>query len=107
MPSLRLSKCCLKIGFWLGEDDPDFLRWLSFHKGVEIIRYPTMPGDVAVEIEAKCRHLRCVGFQKETGKYLYECEIYDERPQLCRDWPYRAEVVIPGCGFTFVGEGGR
>ena len=101
---LRCGKCCLKVGFWLKDDDPDFLRWLSFHRGVEIKRYPSMPGDVCVEIKAPCKELDYVGYQRKTGRRLYMCKIYKKRPQLCLEWPYREEVLIEGCGFSYVEE---
>lgn len=93
-PGIEPAPCCrsMKIGYrWPAPDDEqekEFLRWLLSHEGVS---WDAEGYDVVVK--ARCHWLT------EEG----DCAIYENRPQLCRDWPYDPSCLedIPQCAFRF------
>ena len=44
-------------------------------------------------------HYTCRAYDEETG----DCTIYEDRPQMCKDFPGNGGCEFPGCGFK--GEG--
>lgn len=35
------------------------------------------------------------------------CSIYENRPQMCKDYPKQGSYIMPQCGYFFPGDGTR
>jgi len=70
----------------------DFLRWASLHEGV-IVRWVDKD-NAEVGFNSPCKHLK---FDSD-GKAL--CEIYEERPEICRVFPASPNINCPGFRFS-------
>jgi Fe-S-cluster containining protein len=69
------QNCCRNFYIVLEEvRDRDWIKWLSYHKGVRIIKHGK--GKLQVWFDYPCSHLT------EDGS----CAIYSTRPKLCRDF---------------------
>ena len=98
----RCGHCCkgVFLNFGMGhaanekerEAAQDFLRWASFHEDVTVKWIDEDTAEVAYN--SPCRHLIFV----EDGKA--GCAVYEDRPEICRNFP---EGPTPHCpGFRFV-----
>lgn len=74
---LCTARCCqyfaLQIDAPTSEKDYDHIRWYLMHEGIAVWMDE---GDWYLEVRTVCRHL-----QPDNT-----CGIYDERPQICRDY---------------------
>ena len=70
------GKCCGYVSIEIDEptnkEDMDDIRWYLMHKNVNV--YIDEDRDWFVEFQTPCE-----GFDRE------RCEIYDDRPKICRD----------------------
>lgn len=84
----RCGKCCsyikLPLERTLTEDET---RWAEMHRGITIV-------DRYVRLEAPCAHF-----------VDSACAIYEQRPQMCRDYP-QIPGLDEGCSYVFKGDGG-
>lgn len=75
---------------WLAikEGENDFLRWLLSHEGVTV-----NGSSVIYSVRSRCRWLTDGG----------DCSIYENRPELCRAWPYDTSCLehTPTCAYRF------
>lgn len=67
----RCGECCRWIIMPFAPGGDDFTHWYKEHG---IVIDPA----VGLMIPSKCQHL------KEIRRGVFECEIYDDRPNLCR-----------------------
>lgn len=74
----RCGKCCRTYAIAMRRSE-DYARFLSYHG---LILRDRDDGQMEVYGEAKCRYLK--SDPKDSSKYL--CSIYDDRPNICRDW---------------------
>ena len=72
------AACCRYVAVALAPpreaDDRDLIRWYLSHRNVCV--YIDKDGDWWVQVGTDCRHIAADG----------RCEIYESRPQLCRDY---------------------
>ena len=83
--------CCQ--GFYLNESKLDLLTSETVVQDEDIIVDMLIPLEWDEEGGATftCRH-----FDTETNN----CQIYDRRPGMCRNYPYGKECSFPGCTYT-------
>lgn len=76
-----------------GEKDAaeDFLRWAGLHEGVVVRRVDENNAEVG--FNSPCRHLKF----NERGKAF--CEIYEDRPEICKNFPGSPNMNCPGFWF--------
>lgn len=90
-PGIETAQCCCYVSIeWPDiNQDNDYLRWLISHEGV------SYEGNCVV-FKSRCRWLTPEG----------DCSIYENRPGLCKQWPYEAANLdeSPGCAYRFVEE---
>ena len=71
------AKCCryfaLPIETPTEWEDFEYIRWFLFHERAAVF---TEKGDWYLLVHTKCKHLRDDNL----------CAIYDDRPQICRDY---------------------
>jgi len=70
----------------------DFLRWASLHENVVIKRIDKDNAEVAYNSPCSCLTF------DEDGKA--GCSIYEDRPEICKNFPENPTVNCPG--FRFV-----
>jgi Fe-S-cluster containining protein len=54
--------------------------------------------DIGVDgnkLNAKAHWYTCIHFNKETN----DCDIYEQRPAMCRNYPYGSPCLYPGCTY--------
>lgn len=68
----KCGNCCLGFHIPLATLSPDYRRYLSLHENCEI---ETRDGKDYLYVKNRCKHL---------GEDNL-CNIYDERPQVCKD----------------------
>jgi Fe-S-cluster containining protein len=84
MECLRCGKCCKQTFFALRDvpadkDKREIGKWAEYHS-VKTSRYKIDGIDyLAVSLPGECKYLR-----QKKGKYY--CYIYDERPNVCKDY---------------------
>jgi Fe-S-cluster containining protein len=85
-PGIEPAQCCRAITVWWPPDDSDYECWLMAHEGVS-----RQGGWVTFAL--RCRWLTAEG----------DCSIYEDRPQLCRDWPAEPDdlELVPACAYRF------
>jgi len=98
----RCGRCCKSVylSFEMSqevtqkdkESAADFLRWAALHEGVRV----NIRNEACAEVgyKAKCRMLTA----DSEGKAV--CQIYDERPKICQEFPPGPNPTCPG--FRFV-----
>ncbi len=93
----RCGRCCrevyLPVDKAYTEDGLDHLEWAKHHR-LNIAYREDSDGRRlwGVELDAPCIHL----MEESDGKTT--CTIYDDRPQMCRD--YNGAKDFPYCGYT-------
>lgn len=92
----RCGNCCREIFFLIDkaytEEGLDHLQWARHH-GLKIAYREDPNGRKlwGVELDAPCKHLK----EAENGKT--SCQIYENRPQMCRN--YTGKNEFPECGY--------
>ena len=80
MPCASCKDHCCERFFIILEDvrDKDWIRWLSYHRGVRVDRIDSR--NIQVWFDSPCEHLR----------EDRSCGIYSKRPDVCRKFvcPY-------------------
>jgi len=71
-----------------GHKDDDFIARMVLYKG----RY----GDGRHPSSGLAYHYTCRYFDKTTRN----CTVYDQRPAMCRDYPYNRPCLMKGCELT-------
>ncbi len=70
------AECCRYVTVELAEPkeeaDWDEIKWYLMHEGV--IVYKDLDDEWQIEIKSKCKHLKGT-----------KCDIYDKRPNVCRE----------------------
>jgi uncharacterized protein len=71
------AKCCRYFALAIDKpkrwEDFDYIRWYLMHEHAAVF---TEEGDWYLLVQTRCRHLRDD----------HRCDIYDTRPQICRDY---------------------
>ena len=99
----RCGGCCEEWGACLRATPADLKRWKK-ERRYDILYYADeiMPGLVDLWIDkATDEELERCPFLKRVGQGIYECEIYETRPEECRN--YYCVLCYPKREFT-VGE---
>ena len=92
----RCGNCCCEVFLLVDkaytEDGLDHLEWAKYH-GLKIAYRDDPQGRRlwGVELESPCKHL----IKTSDGKT--SCAIYENRPQLCRN--YNGSEEFPECGY--------
>lgn len=92
---MRCGKCCMSMSFEGGlvnAEERDVIRWMELH-GLQIDYYHKK-GRLRYAFTVP---LRCKELIEEDGRY--RCNIYDTRPQMCREYDGSMDgpAGVPDC----------
>lgn len=86
-PCLRCGQCCISASLALASvprenDSQELGHWLELHRcSLETVEFPGGFKALGVRIPLVCKELV---FDPDTG--IATCQIYDNRPVICRDY---------------------
>jgi uncharacterized protein len=105
-PCTQCGKCCLKYGGCLGcASDEEMERWES--EAPQILDWVQL-SDMWISPNTGDDCSRCPWLRKRPNKTTYNCRIYNQRPEACREYPVNAEQAIgDGCEMIEASDFGR
>ncbi len=92
----QCGQCCMRLGWLLIHADENTVEWIRA-RASEIVIEPDadVQGYYHISLPYPCQHLKDIG----DGKY--SCDMHEDKPLLCKQYPSPTDDLKPGCGFSF------